>query len=64
MLDTDMIRTQMLLVAEPGPRAEFVIRKIVAEAERHAREHAEVLMPEAEIRRRLGDVRRAIRAIG
>ena len=40
MLDTDLIRIQVLLLHEAGPLAENVIRKIAAEAERHAADSA------------------------
>jgi len=41
MLDTNLIRTQVCLASNPGPLAEVVIRRIVAEAERYGQERAE-----------------------
>lgn len=40
MLDVNLIRSQVLLVAEPGYLAEAAVRTIVNEAERHAAERA------------------------
>jgi len=41
MLDSNLIRTQVLLASNPGPLAEAVIRRICAEAERYGNERAE-----------------------
>lgn len=38
MLNVSLIRSQVLLVSQPGPLAEAAIRAVVAEAERYAKE--------------------------
>jgi hypothetical protein len=40
MLDVNLIRNQVLILHEAGPLAEAVIRRLAAEAERHAAECA------------------------
>ena len=39
-LNTDKIRSTVLMVAEPGPRAEYAVRTIIEEATRYAAEQA------------------------
>lgn len=38
MLNVDLIRNKILMISEPGPLAEAVVRAVIAEAERYGQE--------------------------
>lgn len=47
MLNTSLIRDQILVISEPGPLAGAVVKNVIAEAERYAQERVSRARPQA-----------------
>lgn len=62
MLDVTLIRNQILMIAEPGPLAEAVVRKVVAEAERYGQEEG-AFIDKAQAARNLAPIQEAKRTL-